>query len=177
MRFFWVIGRVDNKKKEQQEESLSEDGSEVQAPQYQEKPKLVVDHLGKLNLGLDKLLASWDGGYSKKEVEKSVIEELAKRDWEQVEVSPEIWGGRLEKKPKKPVTKTQEKPKIIDIYLKPSLGAKIKEVKAGLKKEKFAGAQEVCVNILQKDGSYKKAKGSFYVDKLLLKSFGEVLRQ
>jgi hypothetical protein len=148
----------------------------VAAPpaQYQEKPKVVIDHLGHFSQGLSTFLKDCPIRFNADST--SLFEGI---NWEEVQHNPEVLlnnesikgGGNTKRRSSAKNPKSENETKnqpatssnIFTIELRKSMGKQALLIKQALKKEPFTGSVPVQILVEQADGQLKKAKDTFWL--------------
>ncbi len=174
---YWVIGRIEDKtkkksdsKQDSKENSNDEtkDDKENESSEYQEKPKLLVQHLAKFEVGVLELFRT-DPRKTKTE---EAISRYLNLDWIELKKNPKKFEEMQNIKAEQINSYTPEHLPRIEITRNLNREL-VSEIKNALKKVPFKNSLAVEIFVENNLGELKKAKGDFWIDTDLFNRLNE----
>lgn len=161
---YWVFGNI--KRKEKKEEKSDSDN----APEYDEKPKMMLSNLVPFKAGVLELINSSELSLSEKRQEA-----LKNINWQEIQQNPSLfWENHKAKETDTKPNEDRAEPKVLKIPKE--LGADgLRELKLKLKNHYIPGGLAIIIE-LETSSGWKKARGTFWIPSQDVEFFNRYLQ-
>ena len=170
---YWIVGRIEDKTKKKPDKKEENDDKEAskeeETSEYQEKPKLIIQHLAKFEKGILELFRT----DPRKNKSEEAISRYPDFDWNELKKNPIKFEEMQQAKITKSNNLVIEHLPRIEITRKMNRQL-ISDIKQALQNIPFKNSVPLEIYVENTLGELKRAKGSFWID---IDSFNEFAKK